>query len=414
MTQGVHSFKSDGALPNTSGLAAFWKVFNSRNIDPGLLFEAYVKLPNPRLRYLSQEQIYGLLSKLSNIEKVDEAAMLRYLTVIDDMKTGRVPIPRVHWNVAISFVAKCYRRLTDHDLQSGLFLWREMEKVAGMPADATTFNILFHLAANSDMAHLPLMILKEMKRRRVSLDRFSYVNLITYYGGQGNGSGIRATYRELVSSGEVVDIVVLNAIMTALIEAGEPQAAENILAHLTRPNLRVRQTQTPGKSNARLHKDMKELRWILGQQGFDTGVGMHQSPPAPNIISFAIFIDYHASETADMAKVLSILHNLSECGISAETTIFQSLFKGFSLHGRVNYSPWTLQKLNAVFEAFVDGGYRINRDATLWCLRAYTILAGKEKAEGMWQAVRDRWTRQGAEASEMVEVAHRLSKMKTR
>ncbi|KAK6339110.1 hypothetical protein TWF696_009894 [Orbilia brochopaga] len=414
MTDGAHGFKTGGALPSSSGLTAFWKLFNSTAVNPSLLFDAYVKLPNPRLRYLSQEQIYSLLSKLSNIEKSDEAAMLRYLTVIDDMKTGRVPVPRLHWNVAISFVAKCYRKLTDHDLQSGLFLWREMEKVAGMPADATTFNILFHLAANSDMAHLPLMILKEMKRRRVSLDRFSYVNLITYYGRQGNGSGIRSTYRELVDAGEVVDIVVLNAIMTALIEAGEPQAAEDILVHLTRPSIRAKQTQLREKRKSRLHKDVKELRWILDQQGFDTGIGMHQSPPAPNFISFAIFIDYHASETADLGKILSILRDLTECGIGAETSIFQSLFKGFSLHGRVNHSPWTLQKLNAVFEAFIDGGYRINRDATLWCLRACTILAGKERAEVMWQVVKDRWTKQGGDSFEMVEVAHRLSKMKPR
>ncbi|KAJ6264291.1 hypothetical protein Dda_0436 [Drechslerella dactyloides] len=415
MASGAHGFTTARDLPNTNRLAAFWRIFNSRQVfNSGILFEAYVRLPNPRLRYLSQEQIYGLLSKLSNIEKSDEAAMLRYLTVIDDMKTGRVPIPRLHWNVAISFVAKCYRKLTDHDLQSGLFLWKEMEKVAGMPGDATTFNILFHLAANSNMAHLPLMILKEMKRRRVPLDRFSYVNLITYYGKQGNGSGIRSTYRELVEAREVVDIVVLNAIMTALIEAGEPQAAEDILAHLTRPSQRAQQTKLGEKRKARLHKDVKELRWILNRLGFDAGIGLHQSPPAPDLVSFAIFIDYHASETADLGKILSVLHDLSGCGIGVETPIFQSLFKGFSLHGRVKYSPWTLQKLNAVFEAFVDGGYRINRDASLWCIRAYTILAGKEKGEAIWKVVKERWTNQNGDNSEIIEVANRLSKMKPR
>ncbi|EPS43220.1 hypothetical protein H072_2791 [Dactylellina haptotyla CBS 200.50] len=332
------------------------------------------------------------------------------------MKIGRVSIPRSHWNIAISLVAKSYRRLTDHDLQSGLFLWREMEKIAGVPADATTFNILFHLAANSDMPHLPLMILKEMKRRNVPMDRFSYVNLIMYYGKQGNGKGIRSTYREFLGTGEVVDIVVLNAIMTALIGAGEPQAAHDILTHIT--NLSCKQNATPLKDKrykSRLHKDMKELKWVLDQKGFGSTFNLHRlAPPIPDLVSFAIFIDYHASETADFGRILSLLHDLSEYGINSETSILQSLFKGFTLHGRLRYTPWTLQRLNAVFEAFINGGYPMTRDAVLWCLRAYFILAGNRKANAVWELLKAEWLQQGGCNADILEVENRVSKMRSR
>ncbi|KAK6509966.1 hypothetical protein TWF481_004681 [Arthrobotrys musiformis] len=398
---------------NDGRLAVFWRTFNSKATKPNQLFESYLQLPAPRLRYLSQEQVYGLLSKMSVTQKGDESAMLQYLTVIDDMKTGRVPIPRYHWNTAISFVAKCYRHLTDHDLQSGLFLWKEMEKSAGVLADITTFNILFHLATNSNMAHLPLMILKEMKRRTIPMDRFSYVNLIIYYGKQGDGRGIRHTYREFIQTGEVVDIVVLNAIMTALIDAGEPQAAEDVLTHLIQSPTKSRFKRSMEKKNSRrLHKNVRNLRWILAQQGFDPNMDLRLAPLAPDLVSFAIFIDYHARETADFGRILSLLNDLSECGINSEVSVLQSLFKGFALHGSSRYTPWTFQRLNAVFDAFINGGYCINRDATLWCLRAHVVLAGKKKGKEVWEIVKAKWIEQGGSGSEVSEVEHRLSRMK--
>ncbi|KAK6517244.1 hypothetical protein TWF281_003908 [Arthrobotrys megalospora] len=351
---------------------------------------------------------------MSIIKKGDESAMLQYLTVIDDMKTGKVPIPRYHWNTAISFVAKCYRHLTDHDLQSGLFLWKEMEKSAGVLADITTFNILFHLATNSNMAHLPLMILKEMKRRNIPMDRFSYVNLIMYYGKQGDGRGIRHAYQEFIRAGEVVDIVVLNAIMTALIDAGEPQAAEDVLTHLTQSPTKLKAKLSVEKRRTRkLHKNIKNLRWILAQQGFDPKMDLRLAPLAPDLVSFAIFIDYHARETADFGKILALLNDLSECGINSEVSILQSLFKGFALHGNTRYTPWTLQRLNAVFDAFINGGYCISRDAALWCLRAHVVLAGKRKGKEIWEMVKKKWIEQGGSGSEVSEIEHRLSRMRT-
>ncbi|KAK6351699.1 hypothetical protein TWF718_004848 [Orbilia javanica] len=394
-------------------LAAFWRSFNSEVAKPNQLFESYLQLPAPRLRYLSQEQVYGLLSKMSIVQKGDESAMLQYLTIIDDMKTGGVPIPRYHWNTAISFVAKCYRHLTDHDLQSGLFLWKEMEKSAGVLADVTTFNILFHLATNSNMAHLPLMILKEMKRRNIPMDRFSYVNLIMYYGKQGDGRGVRHTYREFIRTGEVVDIVVLNAIMTALIDAGEPQAAEDVLTHLIQLATKSKPEHSMGKHNTpKLHKNIRNLRWVLAEQGFDPKMDLCLKPLIPDLISFAIFIDYHARETADFGKILSLLNDLSECGINSEASILQSLFKGFALHGNARYTPWTLQRLNAVFDALMNGSYRINRDTILWCLRAHVILAGKKRAKEVWETVKMMWLEQGGNGSEISEVEHRLSRMR--
>ncbi|KAF3907329.1 hypothetical protein ABW20_dc0101297 [Dactylellina cionopaga] len=254
-----------------------------------------------------------------------------------------------------------------------------------------------------------------MKRREVPMDRFSYVNLIMYHGKQGNGNGIRRTYQEFVEAGEVVDIVVLNAVMTALIHAGEPQAAEDILTHLIRlprkANMRGLEVK---RRTSRLHKDMKELKWILCQQGFDSNINFLQSPPAPDLVSFAIFIDYHASETADFGKILSFLHGLSEWNLSSETAILQSLFKGFTLHGKIKYTPWTLQRLNAVFEAFMNGGYLINHDAALWCLRAYIVLAERAKGEEIWGLLKGRWTEQGGDDSEMLEVEHRLLRIKLR
>lgn len=395
-------------------LMNFWKVFN-QIADPDHLFEEYMRLPSPRLKFLSHQQIHRLFDKFAPNKDCDYAAVTRYLTLINDMRQGGVPVTRVQWNQTLSSVTKFRPVVTRRDIHIGLVLWKEMERDSERLSDTTTFNILFHLAARSNFKHLPIMVFNEMRKRDIVCDRYTYVNLIVYHGAQGNGSGIRTAYNELLRSGEIVDIVVLNAVMTALIDAGEPSAAQEILTRLKLQLMDQRQESQTHRPGSGTHlKHLKSLITVLKSKGFDANESLQQRNLAPNIVSFAIFIDYHSSHTADFDKVLALLHDISTCGVYPECSIFQSLFKGFALHGTARYTPWTAARLSAIYDAFMDGEYAIDENVCLWCARAHLVLEGRRKAHAIWESVRQKWQRQGGDEREIQIAGARITKMHVR
>ncbi|PUU72527.1 hypothetical protein B9Z19DRAFT_1009396 [Tuber borchii] len=125
------------------------------------------------------------------------------------MKACDLPISRNEWDAAISFVSRSFNDVTATETQSAIALWEESEKYqGGIRANTTTFNVLLDVASRSPTPLLIDMIIKEMQDR--------------------NGEKVREAYRELVDSGEVVDTVVLNAVVTAMIRAKEHGSAEYI------------------------------------------------------------------------------------------------------------------------------------------------------------------------------------------
>ena len=121
--------------------------------------------------------------------------MLRYLSVVDDMKGTAIPLSTYEWTSALSFASRYVARSTVVEVESALHMWREMEHVAGVKGNDATFNVLFDVACKAGKFTLAEMIYKEMRARGFEFTRYHHVSQIHYYGLKGDGDGARAAYK---------------------------------------------------------------------------------------------------------------------------------------------------------------------------------------------------------------------------
>lgn len=96
------------------------------------VFDTYKKLPSPGVVYLNTDTIRKLLHHLSVVERPSTAAMHRFMSILDDMKTAHIHINQSEWTTAIYFAGRCMGGVSAEELQSALNTWRDMEHRAGV------------------------------------------------------------------------------------------------------------------------------------------------------------------------------------------------------------------------------------------------------------------------------------------
>lgn len=113
------------------------------------IYEIYRELPEPRVPYLKANLRHMLLRHLSIVERKDEHSMLRYFSVIDDMKSTAIPLTVSEWTSAISFASRYVTKSTEVEVESALKMWKEMEHIAGVKGNNATFNVLYDVACKA-------------------------------------------------------------------------------------------------------------------------------------------------------------------------------------------------------------------------------------------------------------------------
>jgi pentatricopeptide repeat protein len=368
--------------------------------DPEEIYQLYRALPEPRAPYLESRIRHKMLHHLSVVERKDEHTMLRYLSVVDDMKASAIPLSCMEWNSAVSFAARYVSKSTEVEVEAALHMWREMEHIAGVRGSDATFNILFDVACKAGKFTLAEMIYKEMEARGFEFNRYHHVSMIFYHGLQRNGDGARAAYKTLVESGEIVDTVVLNAMISALIRAQEPSAAENVYermkkAHLGRSGSRLQ----PRDFKARRHitRVLKQWAIIAKRDAEKRQEFQSQSIIAPDIHTFRILVNYFAIEAGEMDKTAKFLEEMRWFHLPIHGALFNALLKGFALHGGVRYTHWTERRLESVWRSLLDAlddgveGLYISKWMATWALRAFAKCSGKSRALLAWEELKRRW-----------------------
>jgi len=368
--------------------------------DPEEIYQLYRALPEPRAPYLESKTRHKMLRHLSVVERKDEHSMLRYLSVVNDMKRAAIPLNSAEWNSAISFVARYVSKSTEVEVEAALHMWREMEHVAGVRGDGVTFNILFDVACKAGKFILAEMIYKEMEARRLEYTRYDHVSLIFHYGLQKNGDGARAAYKALVEEGEIVDTVVLNAMISALIRAREANAAENVYERMKKTHIESLGRRFQSRSfKDRRHINRILMRWALiakkhpeKREHFQ-----NQSIIAPDIHTFRILVNYFAIETGELDKTAKFLDEMKWFKVPLHGALFNALLKGFALHGGIRYTHWTEKRLESVWRSFLEAlddgveGLYISRWMATWALRAFAKCSGKSRALAAWEEIREKW-----------------------
>jgi len=369
--------------------------------DPQEIYHLYRALPTPRAAYLPSKMRHAMLHSLSVVEKKDEHSMLRYLSVVDDMKQCAIPLLVSEWNSAISFVASYVNKITEVEVEAALQMWREMEHVSGVKGNEATFNVLFDAACKAGKFVLAEMIYNEMENRGFSMDRFHYVSLIFFHGLKKNGDEARAAYKALVEAGEIVDTVVLNAMISALIRSSEPAAAENVYERMKKMHFGQKHPKLPQRDWKKRRAVNLSLK-LMGQlsrndlelrESFQS-----ESMVAPDLHTYRILINYSAVKAGDLQMTVRLLDEMKIFEIHLHGALFLAVFRGFATHGGVRYTEWDESRLESVWNSLLKciddqaEDVQLSKWLISWALWAFGKCAGKARTMAAWEEVRERWT----------------------
>ncbi|KAH8821229.1 pentatricopeptide repeat-containing protein-like protein [Xylogone sp. PMI_703] len=364
------------------------------------IYQLYRALPRPRAPYLPPKTRHKLLRHLSVVEKKDEQSMLRYLSIVDDLKETSIPLNTAEWTSAISFAARYVGTSTAVEVEAALHMWREMEHIAGVKGNEATFNVLFDVACKAGKFTLAEMIYGEMEARGFAYNRYHHVSLIQFYGLKGDGDGARAAYRDLVEAGEIVDTVVLNAMVSALINAREANAAENIYERMKRMHFENPELRLPPRD----YKERRQINYVLMKMA----IGLKKDPTrrakaqrrsivAPDVQTYRILVNYFAVRVGDLEKTAKFLDEMKWFNVPLSGAIFLALLKGFANHGGIRYTSWTRKRLESVWGSFMQAilddteDLYISKWMVTWALRAFAKCAGKSRTLEVWEEVKTKW-----------------------
>lgn len=376
-------------------------VLNDEDNTQEAIFQAYSALPFPGVAYLSDKVRRRLFRRISVVERKSMETMLRYLSVVDDMKAADIPMISVEWNSAIAFTGRCFAKVTATEVELAIRTWKEMEQVAKVQSGSVTFTILFDIATKAGKFILAEMILKEMRARNLSINRFARVGIIYYHGLRGDGDAVRRAYKSFVQAGEIVDTVVMNCVIASLIRAGEPSAAHNVYERMKA----IYSSKTGSPVPAEDWKAVRELGRVLvraarvycndpeGRQRVQSETCL-----APNLRTYAIFIEHHVVETGELRRITALLEEMLFLGVPMHGRIFVKLFKGFAIHGGVRYTSWTRPRLESVWVSLLAvldkgalPGVAVRKWMVVWAVKAFRKCYGRRRALEVWAELGTRW-----------------------
>lgn len=338
------------------------------------LFQAYKALPQPGVSYLSAGVIRLFLQRMSTPWRASEKAMLRYLSLLDDMQLVGLPITAWEWSSAIYLSGQSLSNVSNSDVAAAFRVWRQMEKEAGVAARDVTFNILFDIAAKANKFVLAEEVLREMHDRGFRLNRLGRVSLIYYYGKRGDGDAVRKAYRDFVEAGEIVDTLVLNCVMASLINAQEPTAAEQIYERMKGMQERLRKGTNadgeealflryppPGPETIGTEIASNALgRVLLNASRLKIALPKHHAelqnvmPLTPDSTTYRTLMFHHAKTSGNIDRLTVLLDDMTrQFRIPMTHLTFQFLFRGFAMHGgsERDDAKWTQQRLQIAWTA---------------------------------------------------------------
>ncbi|KAJ8060004.1 hypothetical protein OCU04_011616 [Sclerotinia nivalis] len=364
------------------------------------VYQIYRELPEPRVPYLEANLRHMLLRHLSIVERKDEHSMLRYFSVVDDMKSTAIPLTVSEWTSAISFASKYVVKATEVEVESALKMWKEMEHIAGVRGNNATFNVLYDVACKAGKFSLGEMIYKEMIARGLEYNRFHYVSMIFTCGLKKDGDGARAAYTALVNAGEIVDTVVLNAMISALIKSYEPSAALNIYERMK--TMHAERTGT--REWHRSFKNRREVKRGLVRMAMEfkhnpegRAKAQERSIVCPDLQTYRLLVNHFAITEGELDKAAKFLEEMGLFNVPLHGALFLSLFKGFHLHGGTRYTKWTADRLESVWKAYLKALDKGVEDIYMstWIvtnvLKAFATCSGQARAIEVWRDIRERW-----------------------
>ncbi|KAB2108933.1 hypothetical protein AG0111_0g3461 [Alternaria gaisen] len=387
------------------------------------VYDAYKKLQSPGVVYLDTLTIRALLHHLAVVERPTPIAAQRFLSILDDMKTAHIHITRSEWTSAIHLTGRAMGTVSEDDLQASLRIWQDMERRAGLKGGYVTFNVLFNIAVKAGKYSLAETFMKEMQDRKVPMHRHYRVALLYYYGVLQNGNAVRRAYLDIVSAGDIVDTVVMNAVIAALMRAGEPSAAEQVFERMKRLHA-MRTTTAPGHvffNRKWRHGRLLGLRFRdetrrLKRESKDEELKQLQdfAPIGPDSRTYGILIRHHAAVAGNIDRVNELLQEMKWNSVPLDGTIFIVVFQGFNSFGGVRYTSWTAFRLEKIWHQYLQSlSQNLERTwlsslAVIAALKAFGRCTTPERTLKAWEEIRALWQPDEQELEAVMMVLRKL------
>ncbi|KAE8353900.1 hypothetical protein BDV28DRAFT_132158, partial [Aspergillus coremiiformis] len=349
-------------------LEAMWDEKKSNQY----IFRLYRELPHPGVSYLSKQSRGFLLRRFANPPNRRWVDARRYLGLIEDMVAAKLPVSRSLWSSAIHLAGRASGKVCKKDLVRSIGLWQQMEHVAGVKSDGVVFSILFDIAIKAGQFTVADRLMEEMAKRDVHFNRPGKVSKMYYYGMLQDADGIRQTFDAFVTSGEIVDTVVLNCLIVSFLRAGETKTAEKLyhrmmeaqhtvdLDHEQRlyhgPSLTSEFTVYRKKSRRlnRLFQVSASLKDRLPEhhRALQEALSM-----TPDTRTFHILLSHHAYRSGNLRAFMSIIGDMEKTfAVPPRGMIYLLLFDGFAYNGRKK-KGWTAERLRNAWRAYLRALY---------------------------------------------------------
>ena len=385
------------------------------------IYDIYQRLPEPRMLYMHARFRHQLLRALGQPGERESRSMLRYFEVIADVKNTGIPLTAAEWNCAISFAGKYVGTVTETEVEAALKLWREMECDAGIKATNVTFNILFDMACKAGNFTLAEMIYREMESRGHYYNRYHYTSLVHFFGLKQETSGMRAAYKEMVDAGEMIDTVVLNAVIGGLLRSGEEGPAERLYERMKEASLGddggegIIPARTPVSDRA-ITRSLLMFAKIGRRNPASQPALQRMTPLAPDLQTYRLLVNYYGVKRGDLGKAAAYIDEMKFFKIPLHHAIFLALFKGFATHGGHPRSPWPEHRLAGIYDALLDAldsdsaALEVRTWLAVWALRAFARCSTRERVLDVYDALKARWSLSHADEQFMIDFLSNLVK----
>ncbi|KAI1381639.1 hypothetical protein F4677DRAFT_403714 [Hypoxylon crocopeplum] len=377
--------------------AVLIKLKRPAMMDLDTIYDLYQSLPEPRASHITAYLRHQLFAALGMTERKNSRSMLRYFSVVTDVKNSGYSLTRIEWNTAISFASRYVGRSTEIEVEAALHLWREMEQVAGVRGSEVTFNILFDVASKAGKLSLAEMIYQEMITRGFPFNRYHHVSLIHYFGLKQDTGGVRAAYKEMVESGEVIDSIVLNCVISGFLAAGEEESAERVYGKM---KISVQGTKQMPDRNYTTQKVITKVLMMfarIGRRHPDMRPNFQRTALiSPDLQTYRLLLDHYGLKLGNLAKVVQFLDEMKLFNIPVHGAIFLALFKAFGKHGGAG-SDWSAKRLVSVWNAFLNAldaksdGLYISTWMAMAILRAFSRCSSRGQVLDIYESLRSRW-----------------------
>ncbi|GKT44588.1 pentatricopeptide repeat-containing protein At5g41170, mitochondrial [Colletotrichum spaethianum] len=365
-------------------------------LDP--IYEMYAALPEPRMIHMPAGLRHRLLRVFGTPKKKETQTMLRYFSLLGDVKDCGIPLRRNEWNHALALASRYVGKTSDTEAESALQLWKEMEKQSGVRGNSVTFNILFDAASKSGNFPLAEMLWKEMSARKIPFNRYHRVSLIHFFGLQEDPDGVRAAYKEMVDAGEMIDTVVLNCVISSFLRCGEDEAALKVYNYMKG---NYSEAVSLPQNDYFKDKVVTKVLSMFAEVGRKVPALRPQlqsiAGSTPDMRTYRTLINHFGIRRGDLGRVAQFLDEMMWFEVPVHGSIFLALFESFTKNGGTAFSGWTKARLENVLSALllaldnkVQGLY-LDTWLMMWALRAFMKCTNNDRVLEVYGEFRKRW-----------------------